>query len=86
MEQNFSSLINGQITTYTVDGIQVTQGHFDRLVDAAFGGVFGLIEYQARRSAIPVGYRNDTYPLVRQSPGTPPTFRPRGSQPSGLRP
>ena len=44
--------------------MEIEKGHFDRLVDAAFGGVFGLIEYQARRSAIPIGYREDFYPLV----------------------
>jgi hypothetical protein len=46
-EQNFSAMVNGQFQTFSVDGIQVTRGHFGRMVDQAFGGLFGLIEHKA---------------------------------------
>lgn len=44
---------NGQFTTQTVDGMQVPRSHFNRMIDFAFQGYFGMIERQARISAQP---------------------------------
>lgn len=46
----FGSMIGGQFTTYAIDGIMVPQDHFASAIEMAFGGMFGIIERQARIS------------------------------------
>ena len=82
--QSFSSLVNGQFTTQSVDGIQVPQNHFNRMFDFAFQGFFGAMERQARLSIQPIAYKTETRHLVRSRSKTPPILRPAGSRrPSG---
>lgn len=58
--------------------------YFGRMTDFAFGSSFGLIEHQARMSAMPAGYRRDIYGLFKQSPNSPHVFSPPGSPGSNL--
>lgn len=51
--QSFTSLVNGNFTNYTVDGISVPKDYFRTMVEFAYGGVFGLVEHQAKLSAMP---------------------------------
>ena len=49
--ESFGSLVNGQFQSYSVDGIQVPRSYFSDQIDLAFGGIFGLVEHQAKMSA-----------------------------------
>lgn len=73
--QEFSSLRNGNFQSYTVDGISVTAGHMGAMIDQAFGGLFGLIEHTARRTARPIGKRIEVRPLYEPSPTEPPVLK-----------
>lgn len=48
--ESFVSLVNGQFQSYSVDGIQVPRSYFSDQIDLAFGGIFGLVEHQMRKS------------------------------------
>lgn len=54
--ESFCSLVNGQFQSYSVDGIQVPRSYFSDQIDLAFGGIFGLVEHQARMSIMFAGY------------------------------
>ncbi|MGB7208963.1 MAG: hypothetical protein WBD27_09915, partial [Pyrinomonadaceae bacterium] len=47
----FGSIVNGQFTSYSVDGILVPKDYFAAMLDFAFGSQFGVVERQARLSA-----------------------------------
>ncbi|MGE3467097.1 MAG: hypothetical protein AB7J13_09200, partial [Pyrinomonadaceae bacterium] len=49
--ESFGSLINGQWTTYTIDGIQVPKSHAGQMAEFFHGNVFGQVERAAALSA-----------------------------------
>lgn len=60
----FSSIRNGQFTSYSIDGINVPREHFAWYFEMAVGGAFGVMEWQARVSNREVGrwYRRTITP------------------------
>lgn len=82
----FETIRNGQIVRHNVDGIDVPAEYFGIMTEFAFGSIFGLIERQARISSTPVGYRRDTYALIRQRSNDPPILRPGGDRTPSNRP